>query len=120
VATGAIGVTEMPLNDQLFLILSKTIKKLAEQSGCVIVGRCRLHPAGSSGSGFRVHPCPDRRPEETAIDIYQVAPADAEDVCLKNDKKRANFYNYYSDRKWGMCRTYDLSLDSGMLASTGA
>lgn len=119
-ATGAIGVTEMPLNDQLFLILSKTIKKLAEQSGCVIVGRCadyilRDHP--DLVSVFIHAPIEDRK--KRAIDIYQVAPADAEDVCLKNDKKRANFYNYYSDRKWGMCRTYDLSLDSGMLGIDG-
>ena len=28
-ASGALGVTEMPLNDQLFLIQSKTIKRLA-------------------------------------------------------------------------------------------
>src|SRR5690554_4689466 len=39
-ASGALGVTEMPLNDQLFLIQSKTIKRLASEGPCVIVGRC--------------------------------------------------------------------------------
>jgi len=56
---------------------------------------------------------------ERAIRVYEVPENKAEDVCLKTDKQRANFYNYYSDRKWGMCRTYDLSLDSGMLGIEG-
>ena len=40
-------------------------------------------------------------------------------MSLKNDKTRANFYNYYSDKKWGMCRTYDLALDSARLGISG-
>ena len=31
---------EMPLNDRLFIIQSNMVKKLAESSSCVIVGRC--------------------------------------------------------------------------------
>lgn len=54
-----------------------------------------------------------------AVNIYEVDAGKAEDICLKTDKQRANYYNYYSDRKWGMCRTYDLSLDSGALGIEG-
>lgn len=63
-ASGAIGVTEMPLNDQLFLILSKTIKSLPRQGVCDRRQVRRLHPAGSSRFDFRVRSCPDRRQEE--------------------------------------------------------
>jgi len=56
---------------------------------------------------------------ERAIKVYQVDEEKAEDVCLKADKQRANFYNYYSDRKWGMCRTYDVSLDSSKIGIDG-
>ena len=54
-----------------------------------------------------------------AVNVYEVPKDKAEDICLKNDKTRANFYNYYSDKKWGMCRTYDLSLDSSVLGING-
>ena len=31
------------------------------------------------------------------------------------DKDRARFYQYYSDKKWGDAKTYDLTIDSGKL-----
>jgi len=119
-ASGALGVTEMPLNDQLFLILSKTIKKLAEAGGCVIVGRCADYILRDNPNllSIFVHASIEDRVKR-AVEVYEVPKENAEDVCLKNDKKRSNFYNYYSDRKWGMCRTYDLALDSGKLGIDG-
>lgn len=119
-ASGALGVTEMPLNDQLFLIQSKTIKRLALEGSCVIVGRCADYILRDMDNVVNVFIHADLKNRvERAIRVYEVPENKAEDVCLKTDKQRANFYNYYSDRKWGMCRTYDLSLDSGMLGIEG-
>ena len=119
-ASGALGVTEMPLNDQLFLIQSKTIKRLASEGACVIVGRCADYILRDMDNVLNIFVHADLKNRiERAIRVYEVPENKAEDVCLKADKQRANFYNYYSDRKWGMCRTYDLSLDSGMLGIEG-
>jgi len=119
-ASGALGVTEMPLNDQLFLIQSKTIKRLASEGSCVIVGRCADYILRDMDNVVNVFIHADLKNRvERAIRVYEVPENKSEDVCLKTDKQRANFYNYYSDRKWGMCRTYDLSLDSGMLGIEG-
>lgn len=118
--TGAIGYNEMPLNDQLFLITSKTIKKVAEQGSCVIIGRCADYVLRDNPDVISVFVhAPIESRVERAVNVYQVERAKAEDYCLKNDKSRANFYNYYSDQKWGMCRTYDLSLDSSLLGIDG-
>ncbi len=119
-ASGALGVTEMPLNDQLFLIQSKTIKRLASEGPCVIVGRCADYILREMENTINIfiHADLDSRVER-AIRVYEIEEKKAEDICLKTDKQRANFYNYYSDRKWGMCRTYDLSLDSGKLGIDG-
>lgn len=119
-ASGALGFNEMPLNDQLFLIQSKTIKKVAENGPCVIIGRCAdyiLRDMPNVISVFIHAPLSAR--VERAVKVYEVAEDKAEDTCLKADKKRANFYNYYSDQKWGMCRTYDLSIDSSLLGIDG-
>jgi hypothetical protein len=119
-ATGALGFNEMPLNDQLFLIQSKTIKKVAEQGSCVIIGRCAdyiLRDNPNMISVF-VHAGLDARVKR-AVEVYEVPSEKAEEICLKADKTRANYYNYYSDQKWGMCRTYDLSLDSSVLGIDG-
>ena len=40
-------------------------------------------------------------------------------MMRKTDKKRASYYNYYSNKKWGDARSYHLSLDSGQLGFDG-
>ena len=119
-ASGSLGFNEMPLNDQLFLIQSKTVKKVADQGSCVIIGRCAdyiLRDDADVLSVFIHAPLEER--VKRAVEKYNVEADKAEEVCLKNDKSRANFYNYYSDQKWGMCRTYDLALDSAVLGIDG-
>ena len=38
----------------------------------------------------------------------------------RTDKKRANYYNYYSNRKWGRAGNYHLCLDSSVLGIDGS
>ena len=119
-SSGALGFNEMPLNDQLFLIQSKTIKKIADQGSCVLIGRCADYVLRDNPNviSIFIH-APLEARVHRAVNVYEVPADKAEDICLKNDKTRANFYNYYSDKKWGMCRTYDLALDSAMLGISG-
>lgn len=115
-ATGAIGFNEMPLNDQLFLIQSKTIKRIAEKGSCVIIGRCADYVLRDNPDKISIFIHADLESRvKRAIEVYAAPKDKAEEICLKADKTRANYYNYYSDQKWGMCRTYDLSLDSSQL-----
>ena len=39
----------------------------------------------------------------------------AKDLILKTDKKRANYYNFYSNKKWGAASSYHLTVDSSIL-----
>ena len=36
------------------------------------------------------------------------------------DKKRANYYNYYTDRVWGKINNYDLVINTSMCGLEGA
>ena len=39
---------------------------------------------------------------------------------MKTDKKRASYYNYYSNKKkWGSAESYHMSLDSSVLGIDG-
>ena len=37
----------------------------------------------------------------------------------KADKKRAEYYNYYSYKKWGAAESYNICLDSSLLGIDG-
>ena len=119
-SSGTLGFNEMPLNDQLFLIQSNTIRKVAKKGSCIIIGRCADYILKGNPDliSILIH-APLEARVKRAVECYEVPADRAEEVCLKNDKSRANFYNYYSDQKWGMCRTYSLSLDSSLLGIEG-
>ena len=119
-SSGTLGFNEMPLNDQLFLIQSNTIRKVASKGSCIIIGRCGDYILKDDPDLISVFiHAPLEARVKRAVDVYGIPADRAEDICLKNDKSRANFYNYYSDRKWGMCRTYSISLDSSLLGIDG-
>jgi len=40
-------------------------------------------------------------------------------MIQKQDKQRASYYNYYSNKKWGDSRNYHLTLDSSVLGIDG-
>ena len=38
----------------------------------------------------------------------------------KSDKKRASYYNYYTDQSWGESKFYDLSIDTSVFGIDAA
>ena len=50
-----------------------------------------------------------------AVDVHNVPKEKARSVIKKVDKSRENYYNYYSDQKWGDPGNYDLCINSGKL-----
>ncbi len=39
---------------------------------------------------------------------------------IKTDKKRASYYNYYSSKRWGDSKSYDLCINSSKTGADGA
>lgn len=97
--------------DNIFRIQANVIRSLAEKGSCVFVGRCSdyiLREDTSLVSVF-IHADMDYRVERVmaANDIKEKA---AIDLIKKTDKKRASFYNFYSNKAWGNVDNYDLSI----------
>ena len=56
---------------------------------------------------------PDR--VERAIHTYHHDPQGAESMVIKTDKRRANYYNYFTGGKWGKAENYDLILNTSRM-----
>lgn len=105
---------EVPVSDQVFLIQSQMIKKLAQQGPCVIIGRCSdilvedgFHVFICAGMKKRVERMLSLEPGQTARKM--------ETRIREIDQKRRDYYQYYSGNEWGNPRNYHLSLNSGKL-----
>ena len=111
----------IPINDRLFMTQSELIREVADEESCVIVGRCADYVL---------------RNVERRISIFIYAPKDfktkriierhegidekqARDLSQKTDKRRINYYNYYTGKKWGSPENYHIMIDSSVLGVEG-
>ena len=98
-----------------------TIKRIAGEGPCVIVGRCAdyaLEELDNVVSVF-VHAPLEMRAARVA-EYEKIEFAAAKKLALQNDKKRASYYNYYSNKKWGDGASYDLCINTGKVGIYGA
>ena len=118
--TYSLGYTnsyvDMPINHKVFLAQFDAIKKLAERESCVIVGRCADYALEEFDNVLSVfiHADMDARIRRIAR-IYDLTDAKAKDLIKKTDKRRSSYYNYYTCKKWGDSRSYDLTLNTSKI-----
>ncbi len=116
--------TEISINDKLFFAQAEIIKSLADKGSCVIVGRCAdyvLRDRENCANIF-IHASLEKRVRRVAR-LYCISDTEAKNIIQKTDKKRASYYNYYSNKEWSNVASYDLSINSaclGVEGSTGA
>lgn len=107
------SINEMSLNDRMFLVQSEVIESIAMQGPAVIVGRCADYVLKDHPECINVFIHANMRSRvERAKTSYEVDGDDIEKEIEKIDKRRANYYNYYTDKKWGKVENYHISLDS--------
>lgn len=117
--SGVTGYTELPLNDKLFLIQTEVIRKIAA-SPCVIVGRCADYALAEYPNRVSVFICGNEEDKIRHLaEKHEVNEAKARDIMIKTDKKRASYYNYYSSKRWGDTKSYDLCINSSIIGYEG-
>lgn len=118
VQSGEIGNATMS-DENLYELQSQVIKEICMHESCVIVGRTadyimREHPHILS---IFVH-APIEKRAESLVNRGEASNIEAaEEIAQKNDRNRASFYNYYTNRDgWGKASNYHLSFDSSRMA----
>lgn len=108
---------EMPLNHKVFLAQFETIKKIAKSESCVIVGRCADYALADDPDCLNVFIHADMQFKlERVSSELNVSESKAKDIIKKTDRQRESYYNYYTNKKWGDSRSYDLSLNTSKIS----
>ncbi len=114
------GYRDMPINHKIFLAQFDASKKLADDESCVIVGRCGNYALEDYPAMTAVFITADDESRiQHLMDVHNVNHSTAKDIMVKTDKQRANYYNYYANRKWGDPDCYDLCVNSSALGFEG-
>jgi cytidylate kinase len=109
-------------NEMLFQIQSEVIRRLADRRPCVFIGRCADYILRDRRDCFNVFICADDEDRLRRIISYGDAgmPVEkARDVMARGDRKRAAYYNYYSNRTWGEAASYHACLNSSVFGVEG-
>ena len=108
---------DMPLNHKVFLAQFDTIKNIAEKESCVIVGRCADYALANDPNVINVFVRADLEDRIKVISKrLDMTENKAKDMIIKNDKQRASYYNYYTSKKWGDARSYDLCINTSKVS----
>ena len=111
---------DMPLNQKVFLAQFDAIKKISQDGPCVIVGRCADIILEDSVNIFiyskmkqRIKRLMELEPEEG------INEKDMEMKIRAVDRKRRDYYQYYTGNTWGRAQNYHLCVDSSLVGVDG-
>jgi len=111
---------DMPISHKVFLAQFDTVKKIASEGPCVIVGRCADYALSDFDNVLKLFIYGDEKDRcDRLMKRYNFPEKEAIDMMNKTDKKRASYYNYYSSKKWGRAESYDLCINSSLLGVDG-
>ena len=111
---------KVPMSDQIFVAQSNVIRRLASHGPCVIVGRCADMILEDSVNIFiyskmkqRIKRLMELEPEEG------INEKDMEMKIRAVDRKRRDYYQYYTGNTWGRAQNYHLCVDSSLVGVDG-
>lgn len=103
-------------NESLFKIQADVIRQLATQKSCIFVGRCAdyILRDEKNCTNLFIHSNPEDRIKRIK-ERHLISEQEAGELMHKTDKSRASYYNYYTDKTWGVASSYDLTINSSIL-----
>lgn len=111
---------DMPISHKVFLAQFDTVKKIADEGPCVIVGRCADYALSDFPNVLKLFIYGNEEDKISRIsERLSIDTKEAKDTMIKTDKRRASYYNYYSSKKWGRAESYDLCINSSLLGIEG-
>ena len=92
--------------------LSNTLKQLAAEKSCLIVGRTADYILREEPNLIKlfIH-APYKYRIRFLCKERNITAEEADDLIVKNDRERSRFYDFFTDKTWGQADSYDLSVD---------
>lgn len=120
--SGALFVGDQPVKeDNVYQAQSQVMVDLAKKGSCVIVGRSADYILRDETQVISIflHSSMEDRIKRIIKRGDSKTKKEAKEMAIKQNKLRANYYNFYTDKHWGESESYDLSIDSSKLGPEG-
>lgn len=103
--------------DNVFKLQADMIKEIATKGPAVIVGRCADYILKDNPHLIKLFLyASDEIRIKNLIARDGMSEKEAANAINKADKRRSNFYNFYTNSVWGDVNNYNLCVDTGALS----
>ena len=102
--------------ERLFQFQSDAIRKAAQEDSCVFLGRCAdyvlrdfdnvVNVFITASMDFRI---------QLVSKVKELDAEHARKLIEHVESRRAQYYNYYTGKKWGAAESYDFCIDASIL-----
>ncbi len=104
------------IQDKIWFAQLKTIVELANKGPCVIVGRCADFILAETADCLKVFIHADEKSKaKRIVEQYGESNQAPERRLRDKDKRRAAYYQMYTDKRWGDIKNYDIALSTSAL-----
>lgn len=110
------SLKSLSVQDYIWTVQRKIIQEVADQGPCVIVGRCADFILKDRADLLKVfiHASVEAR-SKRVVEKYGESSEAIEKRLRDKDISRSSYYRFYTDVEWGICKNYDIALDSGLI-----
>lgn len=106
--------------DSLFKIQSDVIRMLIAVKPCVFMGRCADYILRNNPSCVNIFITANPQDRiKRLCNLRNISKDEAISAIEKCDRRRAEYYNYYTTGKWGAADTYHICINSSVLGIDG-
>ncbi len=100
----------------LFNFQSQTIRQIAAEESCIIIGRCSDYVLRDNPGLVSVFISASLSSRiKRIMEGRGLSESAARKFIEQNERERADYYNYFTFKRWGDALSYDLCIDSSKL-----
>ena len=106
--------------EALFKFQSDAIRRVASEGSCVFLGRAADYVLRDMENVVNVFIHAEMEDRIACVSRVKMCDAEtARKLIERKEEERAAYYNYYTGKKWGDSRSYDLCVNSSLLGIEG-
>lgn len=112
------SIAELSVNSQVFERATDLICGIAQRESSVIVGRCADYILKDNPDTISVFCFSDLEERiRFSINEYDVPAKQAKKIVQEKDMKRARFYEFRTNQKWGDAKNYSLLINTSKMST---
>ena len=116
----SLSLDVLPLDRRMSMVQEKVVQRFAQQGNCILMGRCADYYLRGRTDTVRVFII-DEMPQrvQRIMDAFGIDEESARRTIRKADRRRADYYAFFTGKRWGDRGNYDLILRCSPLGEEG-